>query len=139
MEKNLLVLYLDVDGLKECNDTFGHQRGDALLRRVARILNRTFRESDVIGRLGGDEFAILSLDASQESADALLSRLARNLAVENQNGAEPFPVSISLGMSMSVPLQGTWLGDLVKQADERMYVEKRRKKSHAKEADAELG
>jgi two-component system cell cycle response regulator len=131
MEKSLLVLYIDVDGLKQCNDTWGHNKGDALLRRVARVLNRTFRESDVIGRLGGDEFAVLSLDASKESSEAVLARLHRNLGLENQIADESCDVSVSIGMSMSVPLQGTWLGDLVKQADEKMYAEKRRKKSEA--------
>src|SRR5438445_635557 len=84
----LLVLYVDVDGLKQCNDTYGHNKGDVLLRRVARVLNRTFRESDVVGRLGGDEFAILSLDAASESADALLARLNRNLELENQGESD---------------------------------------------------
>jgi len=129
MEKNLLVLYIDVDGLKFCNDTYGHNKGDALLRRVARVLNRTFRESDVVGRLGGDEFAVLSLDAVHESSEALLARLARNLELENQGEPDPCVVSVSIGVSMSIPLQGTWLGDLVKQADEKMYVQKRKKKA----------
>ena len=139
MEKSLLVLYVDVDGLKQCNDTFGHNKGDALLRRVARVLNRTFRESDVIGRLGGDEFAVLSLDASKESSEAVLARLQRNLHLENQVVDEPCRVSVSIGVSMSVPLQGTWLGDLVKQADEKMYTQKRRKKAEEKLESAGTG
>ena len=138
MEKTLLVLYIDVDNLKQCNDTWGHGKGDVLLRRVARVLNRTFREADVIGRLGGDEFAVLSLDASKESADALLARLNRNLELENAGETNPCVVSVSTGVSMSVPLQGTWLGDLVKQADERMYAEKRKKKAELAAAEAEL-
>jgi diguanylate cyclase (GGDEF)-like protein len=129
MEKNLLVLYIDVDGLKQCNDTWGHRKGDELLRRVARVLNRTFRESDVVGRLGGDEFAVLSLDATADSSEALMARLARNIEIENAGEVSPCRVGVSVGISMSVPLQGTWLGDLVKQADEKMYAEKKRKKA----------
>ena len=72
---------------------------------------------------------MLSLDASKESADALLTRLHRNLELENQGDPGPCQVSVSVGCSMSVPLSGTWLGDLVKQADEKMYAQKRRKKA----------
>ena len=126
--KTLLLFYADVDGMKECNDKHGHLKGDRLLRKASRVLKRTFRESDVIGRLGGDEFAILSLDAAQESADALLTRLEKALESENKADPDPTDLSISVGFSTMVPTVETKVEDLIREADEKMYGHKRRRK-----------
>lgn len=126
--KTLLLFYGDVDGMKDCNDKHGHLKGDRLLRKAARVFRRTFRESDVIGRLGGDEFAILSLDAAQESADALLTRLEKALEAENRADTDPADLSISVGFSTTVPTADTKIEDLIREADEKMYGHKRRRK-----------
>lgn len=126
--KTLLLFYADVDGMKECNDRYGHTGGDRLLQKAARVLRRTFRESDVIGRLGGDEFAILSLDAAQESGEALLTRLEKALEAENAADADPGNLSLSVGFSTSVPTVDMRVQDLIREADERMYTHKRRRK-----------
>ncbi len=66
--QRFLLLFADVDGLKQINDTFGHHEGDLALARVSEVLRRTFRQSDVVARFGGDEFAILALAAIASSA-----------------------------------------------------------------------
>jgi two-component system cell cycle response regulator len=126
--KTLLLFYADVDGMKECNDRFGHLKGDRLLRKAARVLKKTFRESDVIGRLGGDEFAILSLDAAHESAEILLKRLEKALEAENAAEPDPMNLSVSVGFSTSVPTPEMKVEDLIREADEKMYSHKRRRK-----------
>lgn len=128
LEKPVLLFYIDIDGMKECNDLHGHARGDRLLLKVARVLKRTFRESDVVARLGGDEFAVLTLDAANESAEHPLARLQRNLELENAADADSCDVSFSVGFAMGNASQGLNLDDLVRKADEMMYVEKRRRK-----------
>ena len=62
------VVYFDVDGLKQINDTHGHPAGDAALRHVAEILCNNVRSSDVVGRLGGDEFGVILAQTNQEQA-----------------------------------------------------------------------
>jgi len=63
----MILFFLDVDGLKHINDLYGHGEGDRALKRAARALEMTFRDSDVIARLAGDEFAGLAIEASRNS------------------------------------------------------------------------
>ena len=79
----LSLLYIDMDSLKEINDTFGHTQGDTALTHFANILTKTFRESDVIARLGGDEFTILTIDASENSINSIKARLQSNVDAYN--------------------------------------------------------
>jgi diguanylate cyclase (GGDEF)-like protein/PAS domain S-box-containing protein len=70
------VLYIDLDGFKAVNDTFGHQAGDALLTRVAAVLARNVRPSDTVARVGGDEFVVLCDDTEEAGARCLAARVA---------------------------------------------------------------
>lgn len=128
LEKPVLLFYLDVDGMKSCNDLHGHARGDGLLLKVARVLKLTFRESDVLARMGGDEFAVLTLDAANETAEHPIARLHRNLELENASDAASCEASFSVGFAMGNPANGLDLDELVRKADEMMYVEKRGRK-----------
>ena len=65
-KENLLLLFIDLDGMKRINDEFGHNEGDNALINTAAILNRSFRSSDIIARLGGDEFTVLVTDLQRE-------------------------------------------------------------------------
>ncbi|HEV7351889.1 MAG TPA: GGDEF domain-containing protein [Brevundimonas sp.] len=70
-----VLLYMDLDGFKGINDTFGHMAGDAALVQVAQLLLANVRESDAVGRLGGDEFALLMLNAGVEEGRDKARRL----------------------------------------------------------------
>jgi diguanylate cyclase (GGDEF)-like protein len=70
------VIYFDVNGMKQINDTYGHPAGDAALRHVADVLSKNVRESDIVGRLGGDEFGVILAQTSQDQANAKASALA---------------------------------------------------------------
>src|SRR5690606_22769060 len=72
----LLLLFVDLDGLKSINDRLAHAEGARTLVNVATIFKRTFRKSDIIARIGGDEFAILSMVSTLTSTDTLLARFA---------------------------------------------------------------
>jgi diguanylate cyclase (GGDEF)-like protein len=74
------VLYFDLNGMKEINDTYGHAAGDAALLRVAHTLLDSVRESDVVGRLGGDEFGVLLAQADQNAASEKAAALATAIA-----------------------------------------------------------
>lgn len=75
LQRPAALLFFDLDGFKEVNDTFGHAEGDRALTTFATLLQQTFRESDVIGRLGGDEFAVLLTNAADAESDAAITRL----------------------------------------------------------------
>ncbi|HTW50733.1 MAG TPA: GGDEF domain-containing protein [Stellaceae bacterium] len=74
------VIYFDVNGMKQINDTHGHPAGDAALRHVADILAKNVRESDIVGRLGGDEFGVILAQTSQEQANAKAVALAQEIS-----------------------------------------------------------
>jgi diguanylate cyclase (GGDEF)-like protein len=73
------VVYFDVNGMKQINDTHGHPAGDAALRHVAEILCKNVRSSDIVGRLGGDEFGVILTQTNQEQATAKATSLAQEI------------------------------------------------------------
>jgi diguanylate cyclase (GGDEF)-like protein len=124
----LCLLYIDMDCLKQINDTFGHAHGDTALTHFAHILTETFRDSDVVARMGGDEFAVLTIDAAEDSLRAIQARLQSNVDTHNLESAHGYTLSFSLGI-IQVDLNSTFTVDsLLGQADEAMYAHKREKK-----------
>ncbi len=123
----MFLLYLDMDGLKRINDTFGHHVGDQALRTMAEILKSTFRTSDLKGRMGGDEFAIFPIDAAISGMEAALARLQQNLDAFNAAPEAPFRLSVSAGIAAFDPEHPSTIEDLIVRADKLMYEAKRRK------------
>ena len=122
--QGLLVFFADVDNLKEINDRFGHREGDLALTRVGKALRETFRSSDIVARLGGDEFAVMALEASGEDTQAILNRLVRHLQ-DASAGERRYTLSVSVGTSRFDPRNSASLDDLLANADNAMYEEKR--------------
>jgi diguanylate cyclase (GGDEF)-like protein len=97
-EENAALLFVDVDGLKLINDSFGHQAGDEALIQVARLLVGGVRKSDVVARIGGDEFAILLGHSDAESARETAARLIDMIAgSEFRHGGKALPLSVAIG------------------------------------------
>jgi len=120
------LLYLDLDGFKEINDTFGHAAGDLVLITIAQNVRKLLRQADVIARLGGDEFVIALNDISrQQDLEMLLLRILKSVntpvAFEKNNLIHQLQVSASIGVS-TYP-QKLELGPeaLLRQADQAMY------------------
>jgi len=124
-DQRLLVVFADLDGLKQVNDTWGHDEGDRALIDAADLVSLTFRESDTIGRLGGDEFVVLLTGCTRSRADALVQRLQRNLEVRNTEPGRRFQLSISVGVAEYDPAHPCALGELLCRADAAMYAQKR--------------
>ncbi|MGW1077459.1 diguanylate cyclase CdgB [Streptomyces sp. NPDC002537] len=121
--KGLAVLFCDLDGFKAINDRFGHHTGDAVLIEVARRLTNGVREGDTVARLGGDEFVVL--------ADGLTQADAEDLAVRLRNAIVP-PIrvdgrAVRVGASFGISWAGCGMSadEVLRSADQRMYVEKR--------------
>lgn len=115
------LLYFDLDDFKAVNDDLGHAAGDRVLRRFAKHLRETFRDSDVVARVGGDEFCVLLTSATTEDIHRPLSLLKGRLEM---SGGEPL-VSFSVGIAPYDPSRHTSARALVEEADQRMYEEKR--------------
>ena len=123
--RGLWLFLIDVDGLKQINDSRGHAVGDQALIQTGEVLKATFRDSDVIARLGGDEFAVLAVGASGRSAALITARLQDRL----RKAARPdssFNLSLSSGVACFDPRCASTVEELLVQADQAMYDAKRR-------------
>lgn len=122
------IIYADMDGLKQINDTYGHPVGSQAIKRIAGIMRNSFRASDVIARLGGDEFAILVANTSAENIGIPLSHLRDHLRRYNAKGFHPYELSLSVGTVCVQPDSDSSLEDLMARADQAMYENKKHKK-----------
>jgi len=125
---SLVVLFVDVDGLKAVNDVHGHDAGDDLIRLAADTLRATARGSDVVARLGGDEFVVagrVSAEVRSVESETGLGTLAHRLAAAIgsaavQLGDVRIPLRASIGMAVSEPGEVTADG-IIRRADAAMY------------------
>jgi diguanylate cyclase (GGDEF)-like protein len=120
------LVYLDLDGFKPVNDTYGHEAGDATLQQVAKLLAQSVRNTDSVARMGGDEFAIL---VRSPTCEADVQQVA-DKAVDAVRTWDWSAVGDLLGASAGTVYvtPGSSLGDAVREADERMFAVKRKRK-----------
>ncbi|HYC63989.1 MAG TPA: GGDEF domain-containing protein [Reyranellaceae bacterium] len=117
------MLFVDIDGLKSINDTFGHPAGDEALIQVAEMLVGGVRKGDCVARLGGDEFGILLDQADEASARETAARLVEHVAGSEfcfEGTCLPLSVAIGVGMIES----GDCAEAVMARADQAMYAEK---------------
>lgn len=124
----LYLLFADLDNLKGINDTLGHLEGDLALIGMSKVLEDTFRQSDIIARIGGDEFVVIPIGTTEEGAGIAISRLYRNLGLYNANSGKKHALSLSVGLACYNPKEPSSVDELVSQADKSMYEQKRQKK-----------
>ncbi len=122
-EKQLAVLFLDLDHFKNVNDSLGHNIGDKLLVEVAKRLKDTVREEDTVSRLGGDEFILLLPDADTEGATYVAEKLLQAIARSYQIEQHELSITPSIGIAM-YPSDGADFDVLSKCADVAMYSAK---------------
>ena len=123
---HFVVCFIDLDRLKYVNDVFGHAEGDSYILRVAELL-KTFSEDSCLCRLGGDEYMILAADFDQKAAEDRLEALRSSLIAETfttQSG-KSYKGSLSYGVIEVTADNVLPAGDILSQADERMYVYKK--------------
>jgi diguanylate cyclase (GGDEF)-like protein len=120
------LVFLDLDGFKAVNDTYGHAAGDEALTRVAEVLSANIRESDVLGRLGGDEFGVILAQAGAEKATVKAKALAAAIAaaVVVVDGRR-----VELGTSFGIRAfeKGITAAEMMAQADAAMFLHKGRR------------
>lgn len=126
-EELLAVLFVDLDGFKQVNDTLGHEAGDAVLREAGQRMLECLRASDTVARLGGDEFALIVLGANSVRELAVVTqRLLDVLARPFDCGDREGRIAGSIGIALHQPGQATTLEALLRQADMAMYRAKRK-------------
>jgi diguanylate cyclase (GGDEF)-like protein len=121
------VIYFDVNGLKQINDTKGHAAGDAVILKVAQILAANVRESDIVGRLGGDEFGVMLSHADENAAKAKGEQLVEAIAGDPLDWeGEKIPLKVAFGVHTI--RGGADAGAALEAADRAMYENKTAKK-----------
>lgn len=118
------VLMIDMDRLKQLNDTLGHDAGNSALRNVAESIKRAIRTTDVAARYGGDEFVVFLPDANAQMAEAVAQRI-RNTVYQSlfEASGRMHRVTVSVGAAM-YPRDGRTAADVLAVADKRMYQDK---------------
>lgn len=119
------VVLIDLNKFKPINDQFGHAEGDRALVTFANALRKVFRKSDTCGRIGGDEFAVFMIDAGEQDAEDALARLREELDHYNKTSQRGYNIEFSAGYVIAEPDSELGIEDLLRQADERMYLVKK--------------
>jgi diguanylate cyclase (GGDEF)-like protein len=124
-KRRLALMMIDLDNLKDINDTQGHHVGDEAIRVLAQELQRAVRATDTCGRLGGDEFGVAMPDADERHASEVATRVRQSLDELNRTGKAPVPVQFSIGIT-------SWKSGMDWQAmyqiaDKALYIDKRRR------------
>jgi diguanylate cyclase (GGDEF)-like protein/PAS domain S-box-containing protein len=120
----VVLLYLDLDGLKQINDRLGHSAGDDALRALADVIREVTRESDLAARIGGDEFAMLLFNEDGKAAANVVERIERGAAAARERHSLACDLSVSVGICEIDPRTPGSIEDLLVQADRSMYDEK---------------
>jgi diguanylate cyclase (GGDEF)-like protein len=129
----LSVIILDIDNFKNYNDTWGHQKGDEILRKISTILIESSRKIDWVCRYGGEEFAIVLPKATKQDAMIIAERVRANIeqfSFTTAPDSPPHRITVSLGIA-SFPNDGKSKSDLIRLADEALYRAKRDGKNRA--------
>ena len=121
------IMYVDIDGMKDINDTLGHQEGDLALIDTAHLLRTTFRNSDIIARIGGDEFVVIPVESADPNLENITARLQKNVDRHNKSRQRKHVLSLSFGISRYGPGSTESLDKLLTQADKLMLDQKKRK------------
>ena len=123
------IMFLDLDGFKEVNDSYGHSTGDKLLQNIADRLSKVLRETDTVSRIGGDEFLVIQTAVADRSAVAKVAeKIAKHISKPFFIEGREVSVSSSIGISI-YPEHGEDFRVLLKKADGAMYSTKRKGKN----------
>ena len=121
----LSLIMVDLDGLKDINDSYGHHHGDAFLREVGRIIKVNTRASDVAARWGGDEFMLLATEADSASSSKIAERVRFQVGrYRMEINGRKVGITVSAGV-VSYPAHASGISELIKNVDEAMYNAKR--------------
>ncbi len=126
-DKPLAFIMMDINRFKEINDRYSHQIGDKVLEEIAKLLKENVRSADTVVRYGGDEFLIMMPETNSESKN-LVTRLKEKLTRWNEHSdLLDFPLTLAIGAAHWSPNQGRDVEETLKEADQKMYKDKRKR------------
>jgi diguanylate cyclase (GGDEF)-like protein/PAS domain S-box-containing protein len=125
--EHAVVVFVDLDGFKAVNDTWGHDAGDRVLRTVADRLNAAMRPGDIVGRFGGDEFLLVVTGLDEEADAGLVARIEGALVEPITWPGGSWSPAASIGIAHGVPGEGA--ASLITRADHEMFADKRQRKA----------
>ena len=120
-EQQVVIAILDLDHFKNINDTYGHSRGDSVLKEMGRIVRHTLRMSDLVGRYGGEEFSVSMMVPRGAESGKIIDRIRKN--TEHSGLNQNYKLTCSIGYAL-YPDDGKTLEELVAKADEALYFSK---------------
>lgn len=133
-KKGFYLFLVDLDYLKQINDTYGHLVGDHALIDMAKCLRSSFRRHDIIARIGGDEFAVIAINVSEENGEEIKNKMFEHLEAYNNKIHQPYRIAFSVGKTYYDGLHAMSLDELLLLVDQDLYKDKRLKhSSHASE------
>jgi diguanylate cyclase (GGDEF)-like protein len=125
-KSGMYLMFTDLDDFKKVNDEFGHAEGDKALKAYARLLKENYRDSDIVARIGGDEFVLLPVGTSKDGLDVIKNRFYKVLARYNDTHDHPWTLSATIGIAYYDPESPCSIDELLRQADELLYGQKKR-------------
>ncbi|MBQ9870733.1 MAG: GGDEF domain-containing protein [Eubacterium sp.] len=125
-----VIGYVDMDNLKQVNDIFGHKEGDFALRAIADTLRTVMPEDAIIARIGGDEFAICAINMDSGNTKKLKDSMNKQEAKLNRSCGKPYYIECSIGLVEFDCSSGQDSEELMIKADEKLYINKRRKRKN---------
>jgi len=123
-------IFIDMDGLKKINDTFGHNAGDTAIKILADILKHSFRENDLVVRYGGDEFVVVMINITEIVLEKTLSRIANRIVAFNEQEQYKWLLSVSWGVvfNKKTTYEKSFEA-VIEESDAKLYREKHKKKN----------
>lgn len=128
MKLHAAVIMIDIDNMKEINDTFGHSEGDRAIMETTAVLRSGVRSSDILARIGGDEFVALIVEPSDSGAEKMMKRLTAKIDELCDRDIHGYCLGISYGTAPFDYRNKLPLNELMQQADAAMYEQKQAKK-----------
>ncbi len=128
-KEKLVISFIDMDGLKIVNDSYGHKEGDFALQRLATIIKECCNGDQICARFGGDEFIILGVGSGEDDVEILERKFTKRLEDINHILHKPYELSASIGTYVAPVEQGVTLFNMITTADQMMYEKKKRKKT----------
>jgi diguanylate cyclase (GGDEF)-like protein/PAS domain S-box-containing protein len=133
------ILFIDIDGLKQINDTLGHAAGDDALRTIAQVIQSSICDGDVAARIGGDEFCVLLLDKVGEAVGRVREQITAGAEAARAEHSLPFVLSATVGACEIDARTPGSLAELLERADGLMYEQKLRRRSQLLASDLPRG